>query len=170
MGSFTDNPTQFKVTGSHFSVPCATMRLDNVSHVLSHYQLAGTVQRLGKQFRSTFVEGGIDPRFSTRNFPCALKNGQYIEVVCPLGHPATKQTSWSKAASKKANEGGGWFTRVFSTEDFALITGKFGRDAIEANRTRQNGSDLKWKQIDVKEIADTREFPFFIQWLSADHP
>jgi hypothetical protein len=28
----------------------------------------------------------------------------------------------------------------------------------------------KWKQIGVKEIADTREFPFFIQWLSADHP
>jgi hypothetical protein len=22
----------------------------------------------------------------------------------------------------------------------------------------------------VKEIADTREFPFFIQWLSTDHP
>ena len=22
----------------------------------------------------------------------------------------------------------------------------------------------------VKEISDTREFPFFIQWLSADHP
>ena len=22
----------------------------------------------------------------------------------------------------------------------------------------------------MKEIADTREFPFFIQWLSADHP
>jgi hypothetical protein len=22
----------------------------------------------------------------------------------------------------------------------------------------------------VKEIADTREFPFFIQWLSIDHP
>jgi hypothetical protein len=29
---------------------------------------------------------------------------------------------------------------------------------------------LKWKQIGVKEIVDTREFPFFIQWLSADHP
>ena len=22
----------------------------------------------------------------------------------------------------------------------------------------------------MKEIADTREFPFFIQWLSVDHP
>ena len=29
---------------------------------------------------------------------------------------------------------------------------------------------MKWKQIGVKEIVDTREFPFFIQWLSADHP
>jgi hypothetical protein len=35
---------------------------------------------------------------------------------------------------------------------------------------RSDGSDLKWKQIGVKEIADTREFPFFIQWLSSDHP
>ena len=25
-------------------------------------------------------------------------------------------------------------------------------------------------QIGVNEITDTREFPFFIQWLSADHP
>ena len=35
---------------------------------------------------------------------------------------------------------------------------------------RPNGSDLKWKQIGVKEIADTREFPFFIEWLTEDHP
>jgi hypothetical protein len=33
-----------------------------------------------------------------------------------------------------------------------------------------NGSDLKWKQIGVKEITDARELPFFIQWLTSDHP
>ena len=44
------------------------------------------------------------------------------------------------------------------------------REAIEGHRTRPNGTDLKWKQIGVKEIVDTREFPFFIQWLSTDHP
>jgi hypothetical protein len=59
---------------------------------------------------------------------------------------------------------------VFSTKDIAPIAAKFGREATEGHRTRPNGSDLKWKQIGVKEIADTREFPFFIQWLSADHP
>jgi hypothetical protein len=97
-------------------------------------------------------------------------NGQYIEVVCPLDHPATEQTPWGKAVSKKANEGGGWFTWVFSTNDIAPIEAKFGRDAIEGHRTRPNGSDLKWKQIGVMEITETREFPFFIQWLSSDHP
>ncbi len=61
-------------------------------------------------------------------------------------------------------------TWVFSTKDIAPIEAKFGRDAIEGHRTRPNGSDLKWKQIGVKEIVDTREFPFFIQWLSTDHP
>lgn len=30
--------------------------------------------------------------------------------------------------------------------------------------------EAKWKQIGIKEVADTREFPFFIQWLSVDHP
>lgn len=148
----------------------STMRLDHVSYVTTHDQLADTVQRLGSRLGSTFVDGGIHPRFGTRNFTCALKNGQYIEVVCPLDHPATEQTSWGKAVSKKANEGGGWFTWVFSTEDISPIEEKFGREAIEGHRTRPNGSDLKWKQIGVKEIVDTREFPFFIQWLSVDHP
>ena len=148
----------------------STMRLDHVSYVTSHDQLADTVQRLGSRLGSTFVDGGIHPRFGTRNFTCALKNGQYIEVVCPLDHPATEQTPWGKAVSIKANEGGGWFTWVFSTKDIEPIATKFGRQAIDGHRTRPNGTDLKWKQIGVKEIVDTREFPFFIQWLSADHP
>jgi hypothetical protein len=146
------------------------MRLDHVSYVTSHEQLADTVQRLGSLVGSAFVDGGMHPRFGTRNFTCALKNGQYIEVVCPLDHPATEQTPWGRAVSKKAHEGGGWFTWVFSTEDIKPIEDRFGRQAVEGHRTRPNGTDLKWKQIGVKEIVDTREFPFFIQWLSSEHP
>jgi hypothetical protein len=148
----------------------STMRLDHVSYVTSHNQLADTVQRLGSRLGSTFVDGGIHPRFGTRNFTAALKNGQYIEVVCPLDHPATEQTPWGKAVTKRANEGGGWFTWVFSTKDISPIAAKFGRLAVEGHRTRPNGSELKWTQIGVIEIAETREFPFFIQWLSTDHP
>lgn len=144
------------------------MRLDHVSYVTSHDQLADTVQRLGSRIGSAFVDGGFHPRFGTRNFTCALKNGQYIEVVCPLDHPATEQSPWGKAVLKKANEGGGWFTWVFSTDDISPIEAKFGRKAVEAHRTRPNGTDLKWKQIGVKDIADNPKFPFFIQWLTLD--
>jgi hypothetical protein len=146
------------------------MRLDHISYVTSHDQLADTVQRLGSRLGTTFVDGGIHPRFGTRNFTAPLIGGQYIEVVCPLDHPATEQTPWGKAVSQKAAEGGGWLTWVFSTEDIAPIAAKFGREAVEAHRTRPDGSDLKWKQIGVKEISDARELPFFIQWLTTDHP
>ena len=146
------------------------MRLDHVSYVTSHDQLADTVQRLGSRLGSTFVDGGIHPRFGTRNFTAALLDGKYIEVVCPLDHPATEQTPWGRAVSKKALEGGGWLTWVFSTENIEPVENKFGRKAVEGHRTRPNGTDLKWKQIGVNEISESREFPFFIQWLTEDHP
>ena len=147
-----------------------SMRLDHVSYVTSHDQLADTVQRLGSRLGTTFVDGGIHPRFGTRNFTAPLLDGKYIEVVCPLDHPATEQTPWGKAVSKKAQEGGGWLTWVFSTEDISPIEEKFGRKAVDGHRTRPDGTDLKWKQIGVKEITDSRELPFFIQWLTNDHP
>ena len=146
------------------------MRLDHVSYVTSHDQLADTVQRLGSRLGTTFVDGGIHPRFGTRNFTAPLLDGKYIEVVCPLDHPATEQTPWGKAVSKKAQEGGGWLTWVFSTEDISPIEEKFGRKAVDGHRTRPDGTDLKWKQIGVKEIEESRELPFFIQWLTEDHP
>jgi hypothetical protein len=146
------------------------MRLDHVSYVTSHDQLADTVQRLGSRLGSTFVDGGIHPRFGTRNFTASLKNGQYIEVVCPLDHPATEQTPWGKAVSKKANEGGGWLTWVFSTQDIAPIEEKFGRDSVPGHRTLPSGVDLKWKQIGVKEISEFPQLPFFVEWLTDRHP
>jgi hypothetical protein len=146
------------------------MHLDHISYVTHHDQLADTVQRLGSLIGSPFVDGGIHPRFGTRNFTTPLKGSQYLEVVCPLDHPATELTPWGKAVTQKANEGGGWFSWVFSTNDISTIESRFGREAIDGHRTRPNGTDLKWKQIGVKEIAESRELPFFIQWLSEEHP
>jgi hypothetical protein len=158
------------VIWADFIVQNMLMRLDHISYVTSHDQLADTVQRLGSRIGTTFVDGGIHPRFGTRNFTASLLDGKYIEVVCPLDHPATEQTPWGKAVSKKAQEGGGWLTWVFSTEDISPIEEKFGRKAVDGHRTRPDGTDLKWKQIGVKEITDSRELPFFIQWLTDDHP
>jgi len=132
------------------------MRLDHVSYVTSHDQLSDTVQRLGATLGATFVDGGIHPRFGTRNFTAPLKNGHYLEVVCPLDHPAT--------------DSGGWLTWVLSTDDIAPIESRIGRPAAEGHRKKPDGTDLRWKQIGVADILQDKQLPFFIQWLTEEHP
>jgi hypothetical protein len=146
------------------------MRLDHVSYVASHDQISDVVNRIGSQIGTAFVDGGIHPKFGTRNFTAPLLNGQYIEVVCPLDHPATDATPFGNAVKKKADAGGGWLTWVFSLNDLSNIEEKFGRKAVNGSRTKPDGSELKWKQIGVKEITSASELPFFIQWLTEQHP
>ena len=146
------------------------MRLDHVSYVASHDQVSDVVNRIGSQIGTAFVDGGIHPKFGTRNFTAPLLNGQYIEIVCPLDHPATDATPFGQAVKKKAVAGGGWLTWVFSSNDLAKVEEKFGRKAADGYRTKPDGSELKWKQIGVKEITSAGELPFFIQWLTESHP
>jgi hypothetical protein len=146
------------------------MRLDHVSYVASHDQISDVVNRIGSQIGTAFVDGGIHPKFGTRNFTAPLLNGQYIEVVCPLDHPATDVTPFGNAVKKKADAGGGWLTWVFSSSNLGKVEEKFGRKAADGSRTRPDGSELKWKQIGVKDIMGSGELPFFIQWLTDKHP
>jgi hypothetical protein len=146
------------------------MRLDHVSYVASHDQISDVVNRIGSQIGTAFVDGGIHPKFGTRNFTAPLLNGQYIEVVCPLDHPATETTPFGIAVRKKATEGGGWLTWVMSTEKISEIENQLGRKAITGLRIKPNGSELKWKQIGVIESIEDREKPFFIEWIAGEHP
>jgi len=146
------------------------MRLDHVSYVASHDQISDVVQRIGSQIGTAFVDGGIHPRFGTRNFTAPLLNGQYIEVVCPLDHPAAEQTPFGKAVSRKANEGGGWLTWVFSSEDLGSIEQELGRTSVEGHRRRPDGTELSWNQIGIIELLDEPLLPFFIKWNTLEHP
>ncbi|CAB4655938.1 unannotated protein [freshwater metagenome] len=146
------------------------MRLDHVSYVTSHDQLADTVQRLGSRLGSTFVDGGIHPRFGTRNFTLPLQGGHYIEVVCPLDHPASDSSAFGKAVSLRAQEGGGWLTWVVSVDDVAPIETRLGRPAVDGHRVKPDGSDIRWKQIGVLGTLEDRQLPFFIQWIENHHP
>jgi Glyoxalase-like domain len=146
------------------------MRLDHVSYVASHDQISDVVQRIGSQIGTAFVDGGIHPQFGTRNFTAPLLNGQYIEVVCALDHPAAEKTPFGQAVTKKAAEGGGWLTWVFATEELAEIEKEIGRSAIEGHRRLPNGTDLKWKQVGVKSLLTDPALPFFIEWITGEHP
>ena len=146
------------------------MRLDHISYVTSHDQLADTVQRLGSRLGGTFVDGGVHPRFGTRNFTMPLLDGQYLEVVCPLDHPATETSPFGKAVSQRAVEGGGWLTWVLSVYDISKIESRLGRASVDGHRTKPDGTDLKWKQIGVLGTLEDRQLPFFVEWVGNHHP
>ena len=146
------------------------MRLDHVSYVASHDQISDVVNRIGSQIGTAFVDGGIHPKFGTRNFTAPLLNGQYIEIVCPLDHPATDATPFGQAVKKKADAGGGWMTWVISVEDIKLAEKVLERYSVEGVRRKPDGTTLKWKQIGVLDVLDDSKNPFFIEWISMNHP
>jgi len=146
------------------------MRLDHVSYVASHDQISDVVNRIGSQIETAFVDGGIHPKFGTRNFTAPLLNGQYIEIVCPLDHPATDATPFGQAVKKKADAGGGWMTWVISVEDIKLAEKVLERNSVEGVRRKPDGTTLKWKQIGVLDVLNDSKNPFFIEWISMNHP
>jgi hypothetical protein len=146
------------------------MRLDHVSYVASHDQISDVVNRIGSQIGTAFVDGGIHPKFGTRNFTAPLLNGQYIEVVCPLDHPATETSPFGRIVKRKAEEGGGWLAWVLSTNKIQEIEKRIGRESIIGTRRLPSGLEIEWRQLGVSVLLDNPGLPFFVEWQSAIHP
>ena len=146
------------------------MKLDHVSYVASHDQISDVVNRIGSQLQTAFTDGGKHPRFGTRNFTAPLLDGSYIEVVCPMDHPATDATPFGKAVKQKALEGGGWFAWVVSVDDISSIETKLGRQSVAGQRVSPNGIEFNWKQIGVLGTIKEAQWPFFVQWEKPNHP
>lgn len=146
------------------------MHLDHISYVASHDHLIDEVQRIGSRLGAGFMDGGIHPRFGTRNFTLPLQGGRYLEIVCPLDHPAADASPFGKVVSQRAQDGGGLLTWVLSVSDISTFEKRLGRESVDGHRRRPDGSDLNWKQIGVLGTLEDRQLPFFIEWLTNDHP
>jgi hypothetical protein len=148
------------------------MRLDHVSYATSPAQLAEVVQRIGSRLQRAFSDGGIHPRFGTRNFVLPLFGGTYIEVVAALDHPAADRAAFGQAVRERAERGGGWLGWVVAVRDIAPIEARLGRSAVAGHRVRPDGHDLCWLQIGVNDMRAEPSLPFFVQWEGdgSDHP
>jgi hypothetical protein len=146
------------------------MHLDHVSYATSHDNIVDVVQRIGSQLGASFIDGGIHPQFGTRNFILPLMDSRYIEVVCPLDHPASDKSPFGQLVTRKADEGGGWLTWVIAVDDLSQVEEKLSREAVPGHRRKPDGKDLYWKQIGVLDSLEESSNPFFIQWASTIHP
>ena len=146
------------------------MRLDHISYAASHEQISDVVNRIGSQIGTAFIDGGVHPKFGTRNFTAPLLNNQYIEVVCPMDHPATDSTPFGRSVKKKVIEGGGWLSWVISSTNIEVFEKELGRKAVDGKRKKPDGTELSWKQLGVLTTLEDASHPFYVEWISRNHP
>jgi hypothetical protein len=148
------------------------MRLDHIVFAAGPGGLAGTAERLSELLGEGFAGGGIHPRFGTRNSILPLTHGVYFEVVEVLDHPASDKAPFGQAVRARSELGGGWLGWVVAVEDIKPFEQRLGREAVNGNRHRPDGTELLWKQLGVKGLQADPQLPFFVEWdiNPGDHP
>ncbi|UPK74681.1 VOC family protein [Nocardioidaceae bacterium SCSIO 66511] len=148
------------------------MRLDHVSFAVGPDGLAGTTNRLTELLDAKFVDGGLHPRFGTRNMILPLENDQYLEIVEVLDHPASDKAPFGQAVRERSESGGGWLGWVVAVDDIGPVEHRIGRHAVPGNRRRPDGYNLQWQQIGVKGLQADPQLPFVVSWSipSTEHP
>ena len=140
------------------------MRLDHISYAVGPDGLHGTTQRLTEALGEKFLDGGVHPRFGTRNMVLPLAGYHYLEVVEVLDHPASDKMPFGQVVRARTEAGGGWLGWVVAVDDVGPIERRLGRAAIRGKRRRPDGVALSWRQIGVKGLQADPQLPFFIQW------
>lgn len=140
------------------------MRLDHLSFAAGPDGLAATADRLGALLGKEFEDGGVHPRFGTRNKVLPLANKTYLEVVEVLDHPASDKAPFGQAVRARSALGGGWLGWVVRVRDISKVEQRLGREAALGNRHRPDGTELRWRQIGVNGLISDPQLPFFIAW------
>ena len=148
------------------------MRVDHVSYAAERDGLEATARRLADQLGVEPVDGGLHPRFGTRNVILPLAHERYVEVVEVLDHPASDKAPFGQVVRARSESGGGWMGWCVSVDDLSEVETRLERKAVDGNRTPDDGVELLWKQIGVKGLIADPQLPFFIHWLSpaTQHP
>lgn len=140
------------------------MHLDHISYAAGPGGLEETAGRLGELVGEDFRDGGLHPRFGTRNRVLPLSAGHYLEVVAVLDHPASDKVPFGQLVRARSEDGGGWLGWVVSVPDVTAAEHRLGRPAVQGNRRLPDGFDLRWKQLGVKGLQADPQLPFVVQW------
>ena len=142
----------------------SAMRVDHVSYAAESDGLASTAERLSKKIGVAPVDGGVHPRFGTRNVILPLSGERYVEVVEVLDHPASYKAPFGQAVRARSENGGGWMGWAVSVEDLSEAERRLGREAVVGSRHRPDGVMLSWRQLGIKGLIADPQLPYYIKW------
>jgi hypothetical protein len=140
------------------------MRVDHVSYAAESDGLAATAERLSKKIGVAPVDGGVHPRFGTRNVILPLSQERYVEVVEVLDHPASYKAPFGQAVRARSENGGGWMGWAVAVDDLSEAERRLGREAVVGSRHRPDGVMLCWRQLGIKGLIADPQLPYYIKW------
>ena len=147
------------------------MRVDHLVFAAEPDGLVPTAKRLGALLGVEPADGGVHPRFGTRNSIIPLTDHRFVEVVEVLDHPASDKAPFGQAVRACSAAGGGWLGWVVEVEDMSIAERLLGRSAVPGNRHRPDGVEICWKQIGIRGLMADPQVPFFIEWAAdQEHP
>lgn len=142
------------------------MQFDHLSYAAGPDGLRATTDRLAEQLGADSVDGGVHPRFGTRNRLIPFSSNRYLEVVEVLDHPAADKAPFGQVVRQRSELGGGWLSWAVSVDDITPYEERLGRKAVDATRRFPDGRTLEWWQLGVKGTMADPQLPFFLQWRS----
>jgi hypothetical protein len=145
------------------------MRIDHVSYAAGSDGMKATAARLAEQLGVVPRDGGVHPRFGTRNMVLPLAEDRYLEVVETLDHPAADKAPFGQAVRARSELGGGWMAWVIAVDDLTPLEQRLGRQAVEGHRHTPEGVELTWRQIGIRGLIADPQLPFFVCWESMEH-
>ncbi|MGC5049351.1 VOC family protein [Micrococcus porci] len=150
-----------------------TCRMDHVSYAAGPEGLDATVARIAERLGVERVKGGIHPRFGTQNALFPMTEGQYLEVVEALDHPASLSAPFGQLVRARSEQGGGWMSWAVATPDIGRFERRLGREAVPGNRRFPDGRELSWRQIGIKGTLADPQLPYILRWADGQedmHP
>lgn len=131
--------------------------------------MAATAKRLAQRLGVSARDGGVHPRFGTRNMILPLADDRYVEVVEVLDHPASDKAPFGQAVRQRSERGGGWVAWVVAVDDLHELEQRLGRESVEGHRHTPEGVELSWRQIGIRSVMDDPQLPFFVRWDDMSH-
>ncbi|MDR1852933.1 MAG: VOC family protein [Propionibacteriaceae bacterium] len=142
------------------------MHLDHLTFAAGPAGLDAETKKLEGLLGEHFRDGGVHPRFGTKNRILPLADDRYLEVVEVLAHPVAEKAPFGQAVRQRSEEGGGWMSWVISVDDLAPLEARLDRKSVEGSRQFPDGRWLHWHQIGIKGLLNDPQLPYFIHWES----
>jgi hypothetical protein len=145
------------------------LRVDHVIYVVDDLDVAAA--RFMDELGLGSVVGGRHPGWGTANRIVPLGQ-QYVELVAVADRAEAAGSDFGHSVMRSAARGGGLAGWAVASDDLEGIARRLNLGITRGERTRPDGSTLRWRFAGVARALATGALPFFIQWdaLPAGHP